>query len=71
MPVLVIDLPDGINLMQQVVPQADRRDGRSILVALSGPDGESASFKIDVFDSQAETFVEAQTAAIDKHPYEG
>jgi hypothetical protein len=70
-PVLVIDLPDGINLMQQVVPRADQRDGRSILVTLSGPDGESASFKIDVFDSQAETFVEAQNAAIDKHPYEG
>jgi len=70
MPVLVIDLPDGINLVQKVVPQANRRDDRSILVTLSGPDGE-ASFKIDVFDSQAETFVEAQTAAIDEHPYEG
>jgi hypothetical protein len=55
--------------MQQVVPQANRRDARSILVTLFGPDGESASFKIDIFDSQAETFVEAQTAALDNHPH--
>src|SRR5438128_10279891 len=63
-----------LDLRLQLVPQVPGQKGGPVLAALAAlaaPDEEETLAEIDILDAQAETFQQAQTAAIEQPRHEG